>query len=562
MFSVAVLYFIFFYFCCFINVMNINYKNCDFLPGFRNMLKQIIGFILLLALGTELSGQSISTTYSYTWKYDTIYTNGQIGSQNFTYTSSIQTFNAAPGSYTFEGWGGQGGGTRGGKGAYAKCVLTLTQSKTIYVLVGGNAGVSSQGSNYCGGGGGGTYIYFNSSDIDPILVAGGGGGQAENAYGGVGSGTTSATNSTSGNGNGPLANIGYGGNSGSNIGSYSCAAGGAGWLTDGSDGITIRNFGGEGGKAPRNGGAGGYGYHSSGYSGFGGAFGGGGANCDNTGAGGGGGGYTGGSGGNNYAGSQIWGAGGGGGSYYYGASGQLISGANSMPSTSGGTETGHSGNGYARISYNTKVIDHIDSSISYTYVTTTITDFVCKNGVYNKYGFSVDGSTLSSGVHTYTHFTQTAGKDSTTILNLTIKPGATDFVEVEAPNSYTWGINGETYTQSGIYEYSTVTADGCDSTVILALTIYTPTDGIGENSNLHPIIITPNPAKDYIDVKVPSAHPYNLAIYNIYGQICLTKKITNNETRIAVSWLPAGTYILRISETENSYRIEKFVKTN
>ena len=58
-----------------------------------------------------------------------------------------------------------------------------------------------------------------------------------------------------------------------------------------------------------------------------------------------GGGYTGGAGGNNYKSGVAYGAGGGGGSYGT----TMIVGNASMPSTSGGTETGHSGNGYARI---------------------------------------------------------------------------------------------------------------------------------------------------------------------------------------------------------------------
>ena len=46
----------------------------------------------------------------------------------------------------------------------------------------------------------------------------------------------------------------------------------------------------------------------------------------------------------------IIGAGGGGSSYISGLeNASTIDGRNSMPSISGGTETGHSGNGYARI---------------------------------------------------------------------------------------------------------------------------------------------------------------------------------------------------------------------
>lgn len=58
-----------------------------------------------------------------------------------------------------------------------------------------------------------------------------------------------------------------------------------------------------------------------------------------------GGGYTGGGGGDH----NTPGNGGGGGSYYTGTGSFAKAGYESMPSTSGSTETGHSGNGYARI---------------------------------------------------------------------------------------------------------------------------------------------------------------------------------------------------------------------
>ena len=96
-----------------------------------------------------------------------------------------------------------------------------------------------------------------------------------------------------------------------NQGDFSTGGGGAGWNTDGSDGLNIRNAPGEGGLSPSNGSIGGEFTHStgsfhSGNAGDGG-FGGGGGMSDNTGAGGGGGGYNGGGGGNNYSGASEWG---------------------------------------------------------------------------------------------------------------------------------------------------------------------------------------------------------------------------------------------------------------
>ncbi|TWD90233.1 glycine rich protein [Neobacillus bataviensis] len=236
----------------------------------------------------------------------------------FQYTGGIDTWTVPQtGTYRLETWGAQGGGQVGGNGAHIAGDFQLNKGELINLIVGGRGGLTTQGTNYSGGGGGGTFIYKNAFDAYPLIVAGGGGGQAENAYGGAGSATMSPTNSILGTGNGLGGDIGYGGKGGIDLYDYSTGGGGAGWLSDGQNGILLRNPEGQGGKSPRNGGSGGISSHPS-FTGFYGGFGGGGSNSDNTGAGGGGGGYTGGGGGNNYTyinNLPTWGAGGGGGSY-------------------------------------------------------------------------------------------------------------------------------------------------------------------------------------------------------------------------------------------------------
>ena len=61
------------------------------------------------------------------------------------------------------------------------------------------------------------------------------------------------------------------------------------------------------------------------------------------------------------------------------------------------------------------------------------------------------------------------GCDSVVILHLTINHSVTELVEVTECDSYTW--NDSTYTQSGTYQQTFTAANGCDSTVTLNLTI-------------------------------------------------------------------------------------------
>jgi hypothetical protein len=73
-----------------------------------------------------------------------------------------------------------------------------------------------------------------------------------------------------------------------------------------------------------------------------------------------------------------------------------------------------------------------------------------------------------SGSYTYTTTNQ-VGCDSVATLILTINNASTSTTTETACGSYTW--NGQTYTQSGSYTYSTTNQIGCDSVATLVLTI-------------------------------------------------------------------------------------------
>ena len=87
----------------------------------------------------------------------------------------------------------------------------------------------------------------------------------------------------------------------------------------------------------------------------------------------------------------------------------------------------------------------------------------------DSYTWSVDGNTYTTS-GTYTDVSANAsGCDHTEILNLIINNSTTSSTSFTATNSYTW--NGIVYTISGIYTYSTTNVNGCDSIATLNLTI-------------------------------------------------------------------------------------------
>ncbi|WP_162126239.1 beta strand repeat-containing protein [Flavobacterium phycosphaerae] len=89
----------------------------------------------------------------------------------------------------------------------------------------------------------------------------------------------------------------------------------------------------------------------------------------------------------------------------------------------------------------------------------------------NTYTWSVNGQTYtSSGTYTFVG-TNAAGCTDTKTLNLTINNSTSSSQTVSACGSYTWSVNGITYTSSGTYTFVGTNAAGCSDTKTLNLTI-------------------------------------------------------------------------------------------
>lgn len=249
---------------------------------------------------------------------------------NFEYTGAVQSQVLPPGRYKLECWGAQGGyrsnTTYGGKGGYSVGELTLNEETTLYIQVGGsgNTGKTSGGYNGGGkrstynGGGGGTDIRIGKDDLYArVIVAGGGASDgASNKAGMYGGGESGGTNT---------ANYGTGGGGGTQTAGGEGGSGNSGTFGVGGEGLS----------------------RSSGYGGAGGGgwYGGGGAYPDSSGdddrGGGGGSGFVW-TGANAPTGYLL-------GSEYHLANASTTVGNVSFTGPTGTAETGHSGNGYARI---------------------------------------------------------------------------------------------------------------------------------------------------------------------------------------------------------------------
>lgn len=266
-----------------------------------------------------------------------------------TFTSATQKLTLPAGTYKLQVWGAQGGNYDfhyGGSGGYSVGTLTIIENTDFYICVGGQpvpvstdrvvtpGGYNGGGAGFNRyynstytlgqGGGGGTDIRIGQDNLYArVIVAGGGGGSACNGDekatkygGGLSSGCTAtsaqATQTSGGTANSGvnLGTFGQGGaatTNGDNY-NYGSGGGGGGWYGGGANSQYSDSTS---GYREVNGGGSGYVYTA------------------NTAT--------------NYPSGCLLN------STYYLTEATTISGNESFPSTSGGTETGHEGNGYARI---------------------------------------------------------------------------------------------------------------------------------------------------------------------------------------------------------------------
>lgn len=380
---------------------------------------------------------------------------------NFDYTGAVQSVTLPKGTYKLECWGAQGGNrsqdsasatvTGSGLGGYSIGILTLTQLTTCYIYVGGQGGMSSSTGNVKveggfngggfashestgepgNGGGGATDVRIAQDSLYArIIVAGGGGGSGEDnetggygggETGGAGSWNTSLTQASQTSGGTNSFGFGLGGNT------YNGGAGGGGWY-GGASRYSVSSYS-TGSDSEGGGGGSGYVYTSSTAK--------------------------------NYPSGCLLN------SSYYLTDAQTIAGNTSFTSPTDSSETGHSGNGYCRITVieckNTALYARINNSIK------KATAFYFKlnnNKMYGVGSANYNGSVMNFD---YTGSVQTA----------TLTPGA---YKLEC-----WGAQGGNSNQSnGTYGNG---GKGGYSTGILNVstntTIYITVGGQGQNGILN-----------------------------------------------------------------------------
>lgn len=147
----------------------------------------------------------------------------------------------------------------------------------------------------------------------------------------------------------------------------------------------------------------------------------------------------------------------------------------------------------------------------------------------------------SSDSATYT-LTNAVGCDSVVTLYLTINHSTVDTIVASATGSYEW--QGYMMDSSGVYLDSLQTVDGCDSILVLQLTILQGIQEVDDGM----ITVYPNPTSGRI--KVVADDVLRIDVYNINGQLV---KTAFKESVIDISALPSGVYTLKVETMKVSF---------
>ncbi len=162
----------------------------------------------------------------------------------------------------------------------------------------------------------------------------------------------------------------------------------------------------------------------------------------------------------------------------------------------------------------------------------------------------------SSGTYTAI-IPNAAGCDSTITLVLTVNNSSTSTQTATGVDSFTWPVNGQTYTQSGVYTAVVTNVDGCDSTITLNLSL--EFSGISDIANTG-FIITPNPFANSFTLQVNEKYiGEEFVILNQLGSIVKNGNINSSKMEIDMIHFSQGIYLFKLkSSNQEHIRLIKY----
>jgi hypothetical protein len=147
--------------------------------------------------------------------------------------------------------------------------------------------------------------------------------------------------------------------------------------------------------------------------------------------------------------------------------------------------------------------------------------------------------------------TDANGCIGTDTVSIVVNNNSTSTLNETALDSYT--LNGQTYTQSGIYTQVIPNSAGCDSTITLNLSL----NFTGLNELESTMTVSPNPTMDFVNITSTEAIYDEYVLFDPQGRKVLSGKLNGTTTQIDLSQLARGNYLLQIGEKKTPIKLIK-----
>ena len=206
---------------------------------------------------------------------------------------------------------------------------------------------------------------------------------------------------------------------------------------------------------------------------------------------------------------------------------------------------------------NLQTINGCDSVVTLTLTvnpvaTTTLQAAICEGTTYTENGFNVS----AAGV--YTQNLQTInGCDSIVTLTLTVNPVYSFTIDATINQGETYHGNGFEVSEAGTYTQNLQTVNGCDSVIVLNLTVNSSLGDVVANTI--EVALYPNPAENYTVLKVQGLKEQTkVALFDVRGRKLREFDLSagTESVRLDLQDLPSGVYTLMIGNTTKKLIVE------
>ena len=184
--------------------------------------------------------------------------------------------------------------------------------------------------------------------------------------------------------------------------------------------------------------------------------------------------------------------------------------------------------------------------------TQDIRQTICEGTTYTENGFIVNKA------GTYAHTLQTVnGCDSIVILTLTVNPTYNITIDASINDGETYEENGFSESEAGTYVHTLQSEFGCDSVITLNLTVNSSLNDVVANAV--EVRLYPNPAKSFVTLEFEALDENTLLqIFDINGRRVRTLDLKAGvETlRIDLGDLPKGVYTIMVGNATKKLIVE------